>query len=347
MDNNPWCSMKTGSFFRFVPLWLVLQGGFPAVAQTSVTPAGAVAQPPATSGAAAAPAAAATPPALTQAQAILKVRLSAQQRRVGLLANEIHSTDQRIEQRFDDLIAALRAVSDSKDSHTKVTRMKEETIESLQKSIAYYQQKRAWLQEEMVRPTFNLTQVEKQSISNDFEERIEKRVNQIIELYKTFPTHQEFDRYKAVGRYRFGGVRYVDSEDYRQNLRLSSQTSMMRNKLLTDMQANVDRLEQENRTLADLGAGASDPELREVYGDEQRKNEELRNVLKQDLDAVFSAPRNPGRPISGQEAQALDKMIRHSIDSLQSEFTLLFSRYAEWLTEASALNTLRAQVAKE
>jgi hypothetical protein len=54
----------------------------------------------------------------------------------------------------------------------------------------------------------------------------------------------------------------------------------------------------------------------------------------------------PGRPVSGHEAQALDKIINHSVDSLQGEFTLLFSRYADWLTAASALNTLRVAVAK-
>ena len=171
-------------------------------------------------------------------------------------------------------------------------------------------------------------------------------MKQIVELYKTFPKHEEFERYKAVGHNRFGGVRYVDSEDYRQNLRLSSQTDTMRNKLIKDMQANIERMEQENRTLADMAGNAPNPELREVYGDEQRKNEELRGVLKQDLDTIFSGPGSPGRPISGQEAQALDKTIKHSVDSLQSDFTLLFSRYADWLTAASAVNSLRAAMEK-
>lgn len=298
-----------------------------------------------------APAAPATPPpatapAPTPAQAILKARLAGQAQRASLLGSEIHNADLRIESRFDDLLTTLRAVSDSKDSHTKVTRMKEETITSLQQAITYYQQKRAWLEEQMVRPTFNLTQTQKQMISNDFEVRIEKRVKQIVDLYKTFPKHEEFERYKAVGHNRFGGVRYVDSEDYRQNLRLTSQTDTVRSKLIQDMQANIERLDQENRTLAEMAASSSNPELSEVYGEEQRKNEALRGVLKQDLDAVLTGPTVPGRPISGQEAQALDKIIKHSVDALQGEFTLLFSRYADWLTAASAVNTLRAAVAK-
>ncbi|WP_461527213.1 hypothetical protein [Prosthecobacter sp.] len=285
-------------------------------------------------------------PAPTPAQAILKARLAGQAQRASLLGGEIHNADLRIESRFDDLLTTLRVVSDSKDSHTKVTRMKEETITSLQQAVTYYQQKRAWLEEQMVRPTFNLTQTQKQMISNDFEERIEKRVKQIVDLYKTFPKHEDFERYKAVGHNRFGGARYVDSEDYRQNLRLTSHTSTMRSKLIKDIQASIDQLHQESLTLSDMASKAAYPELGEVYGDEQRKNEQLRDVLKEDLEAIITGPTVPGRPVSGQEAQALDKIIKHSVDSLQREFTLLFSRYADWLTAASAVNTLRAAVAK-
>ena len=70
--------------------------------------------------------------------------------------------------------------------------MKEETITSLQQAVTYYQQKRAWLEEQMVRPTFNLTQTQKQMISNDFEERIEKRVKQNIENRKVSMAMEDY-----------------------------------------------------------------------------------------------------------------------------------------------------------
>ncbi len=279
------------------------------------------------------------------AQSLLRARIAGLMRRTSLLAAEIHNADLRIESRFDILLSTLRTVGDSKDSHTKVTRMKEETIASLQQAVTYYQEKRAWLQEQMLRPTFNLTQTQKQTISNEFEERIEKRVKQIVDLYKTFPTHQDFERYKVAGHSRFGGRRYVDSEDYRENLRLTSQTHTMRYRLIRDLQSSLDRIDQENSMLTGLSGGTTSAELQEVYGDEQRKNEELGQMLKQNLDAIYKGPDIPGRPIGGEEAQALDKMIQHSIDDLHGEFTLLFSRYADWLAVASALNTLRAQLA--
>jgi hypothetical protein len=63
-------------------------------------------------------------------------------------------------------------------------------------------------------------------------------------LYKTTAKHEEFERYKAAGTSSFGGLRYVDREDYRQNLRLTSQTDTLRSKFIKDMQASIDRLDQ-------------------------------------------------------------------------------------------------------
>lgn len=326
---------------------LMTEANAQTAAPVSPAPAAAPAQPAALpTDPPLAPAPVAADAKTSTAQSLLRARLAGLARRASLLAAEIHNADLRIESRFDILLSTLRTVGDSKDSHTKVTRMKEDTIASLQQAITYYQEKRAWLQEQMVRPTFNLTQTQKQTISNEFEERIEKRVKQIVDLYKTFPTHQDFERYKVVGHSRFGGLRYVDSEDYRENLRLTSQTHTMRYRLIRDLQSTVDRIDQENSMLSGLTSGTTNAELQEVYGDEQRKNEELSNALKKNLDAIYQGPDIPGRPIGGEEAQALDKVIKHSIDDLHGELTLLFSRYADWLTAASALNTQRAQLEK-
>ena len=57
-----------------------------------------------------------------------------------------------------------------------------------------------------------------------------------------------------------------------------------------------------------MAACASNPELGEVYGHEQRKNEQLRSVLKQDLEAVLTDPTVPGRPVSGHGPSAMRRL---------------------------------------
>jgi predicted nucleic acid-binding Zn-ribbon protein len=97
------------------------------------------------------------PPAVAQWEA----SLAAQEQRAGLLRDELKALDTRIEERIATIVGALRVIGDSKDSRTKVARMKEQTIEALKKNIGYYQNKRAALQEEMRRPTLRLAEEQK------------------------------------------------------------------------------------------------------------------------------------------------------------------------------------------
>ncbi len=274
---------------------------------------------------------------------VLKARLAAQEKRTNLLLDEIKAADSRIENQIDDLLKTLRMVGDSKDSRTKISRMKQDTIDKLQRSITYYQQKRAWLQEELRRPTYNLTADEKRRIIARFDERIEKRVNQILDMNKTLPTHQDYERYKSSGDTTWdGSVVYSESEDYKQNQRLSSHTNTQRDKIIKGLQTSIDRLDRQNRSLAELQARSTDPEYRLASLEEQRKNDELLKARRAQLSEVFTAPALPTRPISGSEAQALDRTMQQSIASLRRDLTTFFQRYTVWLGERSSVNNLKA-----
>jgi hypothetical protein len=60
--------------------------------------------------------------------------LRARELRAARLRDEVNAVDARVEGRIDALLEALRAIGDSKDSRTKVARMKRDTIDRLQKT---------------------------------------------------------------------------------------------------------------------------------------------------------------------------------------------------------------------
>ena len=74
----------------------------------------------------AAPAAAPAPTLMEQ----LEVSLGAREKRAAWTHYEIKTLDSRIEERLEVILEALRSISDSKDSRTKVARMKEQTIDT-------------------------------------------------------------------------------------------------------------------------------------------------------------------------------------------------------------------------
>jgi hypothetical protein len=87
----------------------------------------------------------------------LKSWIATRQQRVDLLRDEIKQMDARIESRLDVIIETLTSISDSKDSRTKVARMKEDTMKRLLKTIEYYDQKRATFRQELRNPQSRLT----------------------------------------------------------------------------------------------------------------------------------------------------------------------------------------------
>lgn len=277
-------------------------------------------------------------------KATLQAQLDAREKRADLLLDEIRGADARTEATVDRIIETLRLVGDSKDSRTKVARMKEQTIDGLKKNLTYYQQKRAALQEEMRRPTLHLTSEEKQRAIAKFDARIEKRVQQVLALSQSLPTHKDYERYTATDGGWYGPT-YVQNEDYKQNKRLTSHTNSQRNEVTKELQRSIDRIDRQIRTLQSQFVAASTEPHRKMLMDELAKNEALMKSRRQQLADASTAIETATRPVSGKEAQDLDSALRRTVDSLRRDFTTLFQRYSAYLIERSNVNAAKAALA--
>jgi hypothetical protein len=282
------------------------------------------------------PAAAAPPD-----KAMLKAQLDSREKRADLLLDELRALDGRIEDTVDRVIETLKMVGDTKDSRTKVARLKEQSIDGLQRNLTYYQQKRAALQEQLRRPTLHLTVEEKQRAIARFDERIEKRVQQIIALSKSLPTHKDYDRYTAVGSGWYGTT-MVQNEDYKQNKRLTSHSNAQRAELIKGLQGSIDRIDRQNRTLRTQIAAVTNVAHRKMLTDEMAKNDALLKIRREQLHDVHISIETPTRPISSKEAQDMDMALRRTIDSLKRDFTTLFQRYSAYITERSNVNAAKS-----
>jgi hypothetical protein len=275
---------------------------------------------------------AAPPPPPNTAQ--WEAALAAREQRANLLRDEIKAIDSRMEARVKSLVDALKAIGDSKDSRTKVARMKEKTIEALKKSILYYQNKRATLIEEMRRPTLKLTEEQKKKGISVFDARMEKRVAQILELQKSLPTDKDYDRYTATGGGWYG-TEYVMNEDYKQNLRVSSVTNTQRREIEAGLRKSIERLENQNRNLRANNGSA----------EEIARNDALISERRSQLKVALAPVETPTRQIGGKEAADLDKALQTAIGDLRRDFNTLFARYNALIQELSAANATRDAIA--
>jgi hypothetical protein len=281
-----------------------------------------------------------------QNKAALKAQLDAREKRAELLLAEIRSTDDRIEATVDRVIDTLKWMGDSKDSKTKMTRLKEQTIDALKRNIAFYQQRRASLQEEMRRPTLHLTPEEKQRAIAKFDARIEKRVQQVLALTNSLPRHKDHDRYKVVESGGWGwGPTYAPNEDYKQNQRLTAHSNTQRKEITKELQRSLDRIDRQIRTLQSQFVAASTEPHRKMLLDELAKYEALKKTRQEQLSEVSTSPEVALRPLGTKEAQDVDASLRRVADSLRRDFNDLFQRYSAYITERSHVNAAKAALA--
>lgn len=280
-------------------------------------------------------------PAAAPDKAALKAQLEAREKRADLLLDELRGADDRIEATVDRILETLRMIGDSQDSRTKVARLKEQTINGLQRNIAYYQQKRASLQEEMRRPTLHLTPEEKQRAIAKFDARIEKRVGQILALTQSLPTHKDYERYHTVSDGWYGTTS-VRNKDFEQNRRLTAHSNTQREEVLKELQRSIERIDRQIRTLQTQLAAATTEAHRKILSDEISQYDALLQTRRRQAADAATPYETATRPVSSKEAQDLDMALRRAVDSLRRDFTALFQRYSTYLNERSNVNAAKS-----
>jgi hypothetical protein len=287
-------------------------------------------------------------PALAQTSAPsaeqLKSWVTIRGQRVNLLRDEIKQTDARIESRLDTIIASLTSISDSKDSRTKVARMKEETGKRLGKTISYYDQKRSALREELRNPRLNLTTDEKRTIIGAFDAKIEKRTQQILALNKSMPTHEDHERYRTTGG-GWWGTDYERNEEYDQNRRMTAKNNTQRDAIVKQLDASLARLDRQSRSIKTQLAAAADPLTRKTLSAELAKTDALIAERRQQRIETLKPSGTPTHTVALKEALDLDKAMQTAAVDLRRDFTTLFERYNTFLGELSALHTTEAALA--
>jgi len=278
--------------------------------------------------------------------------LAAREQRAKLLRDELRALDARIESRVDSLVAALHSVADSKDTRSKVARMKEQSIELLKRNIAYYQNKRAALQEELRRPALHLTADQKRRGIAEFDGRIEKRIAQILQLQKSLPTHRDYERYTAREYEHFNlrgeistGTTHVLNEDHIQNQRVTAVTNRQRREIEDGLRKSIARLEQNNRSLrVQIDANPKGVRAKDLTV-EIAKNDALIAERHRQLAVALAPIETPTRQIGRKEAGELDKALSTAIADLRRDFDALFSHYNALIPELAAINTARDAIA--
>ena len=267
--------------------------------------------------------------------------IAQREKRIAELGQDIVTLDARIEKRVAELVKMLADMRDSKDSRTKISNIKQDAIEGLRRGIDLYAAKRREMTERI--------KAGDEATMGDlgkFDERIFRRVDQIVELGKSFPTHKDVDKYESDGSSYWNGYYYDNSrvsDDWKQNRRDNMKTGQTRDEVTKAIREGIERLDQRRRSLKDLLDNRKPSEAaRKLYireiGEIDSQTERLNSEL---VEMTTSAGGNASRAPGLDEAVDIGNMLDDARKDLRGDVSNLFRLYDEFAAGRAKLNDLK------
>jgi hypothetical protein len=272
----------------------------------------------------------------------LEAQITQREARLAELGTEIVTLDARIEKRVAELVGLLAGMRDSQDSRFKVSQIKRDAINQLQAGIERYARKRAEVKEKIRKgDTAALGDLDKIDAHNL------TRVEQIVELTKSFPTHRDVEKYEASGSETYWNGYYQEntriSDDWKQNRRDAVQSDKQRDETTAEIRKGIERMESLRRDLvSQLENQKLSEEGRNLAIHELGQKDAIIERLKSQLQEVVMGEASPGSRQPGlDEAIDIDRLLDDSSKDLRDDVSRLFRLYDVFSTERAKTAALK------
>lgn len=278
----------------------------------------------------------------------LKQHIAQREERFELLKKDLLDLDARTEKEIDRIVKLLASLKDSIDSKTRVANLKEDVMEALVRTIWLYRQKRVDVFERM-RKDSNVPKEELEKTLKAFDDRIGKRVDQIMEVAKSFPGHVDVKKYESYGGSYYNGWYQENlqvSEEWKQNRRASTSGRVARRDMLQELDKALDRNRSRRASVADALANRklSDKE-RDLQQEELGRLDAVIDKLRADRrDLALPEGGGATREIGAGEAHDVVQMLDDERADLARDFGDIMRKYTELDQERTRIFDLKANL---
>jgi uncharacterized phage infection (PIP) family protein YhgE len=270
----------------------------------------------------------------------LESHITQRESRLEELRLDIATLDGRIEKRLDEVVKMLADTTDSQDSKRKVSQLKLDAIHGLRRSIDLYAAKRREMSERIKKgDEAALADLAK------FDQRINNRIAQIVELSKSFPAHEDVKKYDSEGGSYWDGYDNESSrisEEWKQSRRDSVQGKKQRDEINAAIREGIERLDQRSRSLQDALANRNPSDsARKLYTQELGQIDAQSENLKKQLAEITMSSGGATRQPSLDEAIDLGQLLDDARKDLRSDISTLFRLYDGFDRERARLAELK------
>lgn len=289
--------------------------------------------------------------------------IALREQRLGEIISDIKALDERNEKRIDSLVDTLKSLKDSSDTGTRINALKVDAINGLKKGITIYVSKRREIFERL-RSDKNAPVEALTGDMEKFDARIQKRVDQIMELAKSMPAREDVEKYEDDGGVYWDGW-YQEttriSEEWKQNRRQGVATEKSLREIRQALEKAIGSLEARRNSTAEIlkNRAVSDAE-RALQTEElgridaillNRRNDLLE--LKPSPDPETTAEKDAFSATgdsritdgaSSDQTKVMKDMLEDSRKDIAADFWTVLRKYGEAATERDKISALKVNL---
>ena len=263
------------------------------------------------------------------------------------LREEIISTDSEIERRVKKVVRLLSGVQDSTGSRTRIINLKQEIGVGLRKSIDFYLDQRRKMREQLYRGSAGASEEDLEKGLEIVGDRIDTRVDQILELTETLTRDQGYAKYehhyRDSGRWRGNRDSEELSDKWLANRHQTQRSEQLREHVTDELEAAVTALERRNNYL-ESHLPAMSKEQRRVAEDEIAGNEENIEKRSDQVETAVMGTKKPQRKVGLNEVAPLERMINSLVGEIRENYQKLIGLRNEIDVERGRVQQLAAQI---
>jgi hypothetical protein len=280
---------------------------------------------------------------------ILEGHIKEREGRMAETIEDMKRLDARVESKIDRIVAKVSSVKDSKQSGYRMSMVKLKVIEGLKKTIETYGNKRSEL---ITKAREGQTGIPLEVFEDDakkFSARIEKRVEQILEISKSYTQDKDVEKYRETsgGGYSWGGGWGSNQEinpAYRQNRRDHNMNKKQRKEVVDALKKAIERSESRLSDL-DVFLGRKLSETDRLLLESEKKH--TADVLVQ-REEQLGEMMNVGQPntsaVTRDEAQDMRNALDDAGADLRHDMETIFLKYSELNRERSKAYKAKANL---
>ena len=272
--------------------------------------------------------------------------IASSEARVQKILEEIIDLDREIEGAIQKLVDLLAKHTDSEASKTRVTDSKLKAIEALRESIDDYVRLRKTAEADLKKYYSSISEEDLKARIKNLDNRIDKRVDQILQLSATFEKHKGYDKYNKS--YNWNGYVYTErNSKEKHNNRVANKGSQQNEKLYEDLQKAITDLEKRNRLLDSQMDRTRDPKKIEQLSEEINANNDRIYAREAQLEKLIGSTKtSSGQPLGQREAHNLEKMIRDTAGRYRTRISRLKSLRVKLDQERTRLESYKRSKAR-